>query len=480
MKFFRLDLLTLLISLFILGSCKNQNDIGLPGNDQQISGTLVVDDNIIVNTVEEEPVITTGSGKIPLASFNDNVLGETNSSIAASIGLPGDTSNTGTGVSYTLPTGVITTDSAILELPYNDGFYGDSLTSKYNISVQQLTEKPSAVQAYYSNKVWGHEEGVIGSRQAFNVRPKTRVKVTDIVKGAADTVRSNVPHIRVPISTAFINEKFFGASAAQLANSIVYQNAIKGLYLTLQRSQSSQAGGVVMLNLNAGRIKVYYRTNNSGTLDTSMVALPIVTSAYAANITHNYTPAVKSTIVKDDDNITQSSDVFYLHGGSLRAKVSFPNLEKLFGTTDVSKVVLNRAELVITPEANTTVPYVPLPQLTLYRLDIAKQRIVLPDANGSSQGALDAYYFSTAIFGGRYDQTKQQYRFVITGYIQRLLDKKLTDYGTYIAPIDTAFLVTSPIPITSTIATAARTIATGSKASSANRIKLNIIYNTTK
>ena len=58
MKFFRIDLLTLLISLFILGSCKNQNDIGLPVGDQQINGTLMVYDDIVVKTdTDNVPVV---------------------------------------------------------------------------------------------------------------------------------------------------------------------------------------------------------------------------------------------------------------------------------------------------------------------------------------------------------------------------------------------------------------------------------------
>ena len=55
MKFFRLDLLTLLISLFILNSCKRQDGIGLGVNDQnEINGNLIVDTNIVINTVVDD------------------------------------------------------------------------------------------------------------------------------------------------------------------------------------------------------------------------------------------------------------------------------------------------------------------------------------------------------------------------------------------------------------------------------------------
>ncbi|MBS7565886.1 DUF4270 family protein [Mucilaginibacter sp. Bleaf8] len=471
MKFFRIDLLTLLISLFILGSCKNEDTVGLPLGDQEVKGTLVVDDNILVNTLKDDSINTNSLSKMPLASFNDSQIGETTGSIVSGLDLPGSTA-------YTLPTGTITTDSAVLELGYNDGFYGDSLTSKYKIDVYQLTEKPVTGQTYIGNRSWAHNSTVIGSNPAFNVRPKTRVKIYNIITGKKDTLYSVAPHIRVPINTTFINNNFFGAPATQLSSLSNFQNAVKGLYITLQRNGGP--GGVVMIHPDSCRIKVYYRANNAGTIDTAVASLPFtrattssgaVARANAVEIRHTYNQEITAQL----NNPKQSYDQFYLQGGGLRARIRFPELGKLFGA-DSTKVVLNKAELIITPEAGTGVPYKALPQLTMYRSDIALQRQLLPDANGSGNTIYDPYYLSTAIFGGRLDATKQQYRFIVTGYIQKLLNKTLTDYGTYIAPIDTNFTAATSIPIASTAATAARTIAIGSNKSSAGRIKLNIIY----
>src|SRR6185437_10030745 len=108
MKFFRLDLLTLLISLFILGSCKNQPNIGLGINSSgQPNGTLVDTSTIITNTVKEDSVATSGLAKNPLAYFNDPTFGTTESNLATDLNLPGS-------AAYTLPTGQITIDSARL------------------------------------------------------------------------------------------------------------------------------------------------------------------------------------------------------------------------------------------------------------------------------------------------------------------------------------------------------------------------------
>src|ERR1700759_1319796 len=107
MKFFRLDLLTLLISLFILNSCKNQDTVGLGVNaNGKLSGSLVDTSTIVINTVLEDSVVTSGqTGKNPLSYFNDPVFGTTESSIATNLNLPGS-------AAYSLPSGTITIDSA--------------------------------------------------------------------------------------------------------------------------------------------------------------------------------------------------------------------------------------------------------------------------------------------------------------------------------------------------------------------------------
>ena len=91
MKFFRLDLLTLLISLFILNSCKRQDGIGLGiDTSNQISGNLIVDTNVVINTVAEDSstVITSALTKTPLADFVDPVFGTVKANVALGLLLP--------------------------------------------------------------------------------------------------------------------------------------------------------------------------------------------------------------------------------------------------------------------------------------------------------------------------------------------------------------------------------------------------------
>jgi hypothetical protein len=136
MKFIRLDLLTLLISLFIFTGCKNQDTIGLGVvASNQISGSLIDTSTIIVNTVREDSIVTNGLSRTPLSYFKDPQFGITEANLAIDLNLPGNSA-------YTLPSGTITVDSALLVLRYAaNGFYGDSIASRYKANVYQLKER---------------------------------------------------------------------------------------------------------------------------------------------------------------------------------------------------------------------------------------------------------------------------------------------------------------------------------------------------
>ena len=480
MKFLRIDLLTLLISLFILASCKNPDSIGLPVSTLQALQTTLIDTaTIFTATVPDDSVITTNLAKAPLGYFKDPILGTTTADIAATLNLPGATT-------YTIPTGTITVDSAVLAMRYADGFYGDSLSTSYKINVFQLNE-PVISKTYSNRKKWATGQS-LGSA-IFYPRPKTRFKITDIVVGAKDTLIKVTPQLRVKLRPNFFLNSFFGASSSQLTTNTVFQNYIKGLYMTIDSTRAG-VGGTMLFNMAADscNVEVYYRSvSSSGTIDTAKVLLRVGTP-HAVHIHYNRATAATdvqtqlinfntfatTTLAANPNaqyNATYSTN--YVQGlGGLRTKISFPYLKNI-AASQPAGVVLNRAELVVTPVVGTYVPFVPLPRLTLYRLDLAHQRQLIPDAYAG-----DLHYIAVGSFGGYYDNYHSSYHYVITGYIEDLLRGKLVDYGTFIAPADTigTRAGTATIDVSATGSVAARSVVGGNKAS-LYKMKLNIIYN---
>lgn len=465
MKFFRLDLLTLLISLFILNSCKRQDGIGL-GVDTatQVSGSLLVDTSVTINTVAEDStaVITSGLTKTPLGEFVDPVFGTVKTNVALGLLLP--------TTPYTVPAGTLTIDSVVLVLGYADGFYGDSVATKYKINVYQLTDKPTT-QTYYANTHWGSSATVLATK-TFTANTHDSLTIARIRKDTIDTVQKVAPQLRIAFDKKFIYDNLFNANGNILSSDAAFQNAVKGLYVTLQRAQPSNAGGTVQLNLAtaSSHLDVFYKAKLDTTTDTASVSLTF--PIHAAEIKHTYSDAI---VKAKAATTTQAS--FYLQGlGALRAKVGFPIINQLIADPTI---VLNRAELVITPVPGSAIPYAAFPKLTMYQLDIAHQRILIQDASSADP------LYQAGVFGGFYTRTTKEpvkaYRFVITSYLQNLIRKKTVDYGTYVAPIDTSEVTstTGAAAIAPSVQTAGRVVLVGNDKNSPYRIKLNIIYTKT-
>jgi hypothetical protein len=459
MKFYRLDLLTLLISLFILNSCKNQDTIGLGViNSNQINGSLIDTSTIVVNTVLEDTVQTNGLTHSALSYFKDPVFGITESNLAMDLNLP----NLG---AYTIPQGTITIDSALLVLKYSrNSFYGDSLASRYKANVYQLNERVFP-KLYYNTKTWDVDKSTLLGSKAFIARTSDSVQIITPIPNRSDTLIKVAPQLRIPLTTAFINKILYNAPAAQLKSNLVFKNNVNGLYVTLDQGQTG-VGGTVMFALDsAASVQIYYKHNDGSVIDTGVLVLPSIT--HAIEIKRPLTNRSAAVRTELDPTTTGNRKTFYIQGlGGLRTKISFPYIKNIVKTIG-GDVIVNRAELIVTPVPGSIVPFAPLPKLSLYRLDLAKQRQYLQDG-----AANDVRSFQQSVLGGFYNQQIQQYHFVVTAYIQDLIRGVSTDYGTYLG----ASILSQLPSIIPTAEIDGRTQAIGFDTTSPYRIKLNIFY----
>jgi len=455
MKFIRLDLLTLLISLFILNGCKNQDTIGLGIiSSNQIQGNLIDTSTIVVNTVKEDSVVTNGLSQTPMGYFKDPVFGATESSLVMDLNLPGR-------AAYTIPYGTYSIDSAVLVLRYApNAFFGDSIASRYKANVYQLAERMYDGHVYYSNKKWAVDSTTLLGTKSFFSRTADSIKIVNPVAGGPDTAVKVPPQLRIPISTSFVNQIFYNAPAVQLSSNLIFANNVKGLYVTLAKDQSGP-GGTFMFSLDsAAAIQIYYRNTNGTVIDTGIMTLP--SYMHAAYINQNHSATIKTALAS-----TTNSKTFYLQSmGGLKSRISFPYLKNILKTVGAD-VVINRAELVVTAAPGTTIPFTPLPKLGIYRWDIAHTPILVQD-----QAQSDPRYFDSATLAGLYDKQTQQYHFLITAYVQDLIRGLIPDYGTFISPV----IPTAAVSVSPSAQVDGRTIAVGYDTASPYRIKLNLFY----
>ncbi|QPH37755.1 DUF4270 domain-containing protein [Pedobacter endophyticus] len=467
MKFTKQDLLTLLIGLFLFASCKNPDGVGLdvdPGT--AIQGTLVTSD-VKTQIVEEPAVSTLGLVRYPLGYMKDPIFGETEAGLAMTL-YPPQTLTHDFGTSPVL-------DSAILVLKIDTTstltkFYGDTINSKYSIDVYQLT---NTVTDYKSSTVQAHNSTLLGNYNG-KIFPNTKGKVYNIIAGKPDTLITAPAQIRVPLNRTFIQDNIVSLAASSLTSNAKFADYFKGLYAQVNKTSSTGPGGIAFLKFSGtdSYVQLVYRkTNTTSGIDTVSVNFPLgalasvnstsVISGIAANIKHNRTG---TPVQAQIDAPTASYQVTYLQGlVGLKTKISFPDLVNF--TNTYGKAIVNKAELVVELGAGTSsYPFLASQRLSLYRWDIAEQPINISDYTSYANSS------TPALFGGYFDSIKNRYIFNVTNYVQTLINKRETDYGTFLAPTSLTEFQVAPT------ATSAERAIIGAGTSTTNKIKLNIYY----
>lgn len=469
MKFSKLDLLTLLISLFVFASCNKSNTLGLDLDpNDAVQGALVDTLTITTKTVADEPTPTfydvtsaVNPSRPPMGYLVDPLFGTSEASLAFSVNLP--------SAAYSFGTNALV-DSAVLVLPYATEFYGDTTTSVYSVDVHQLQKNISLETSFLSNRDWAYNAAPVGNFTG-KIKPKTPFKITDIVSGKADTLKAAPASIRIKLDKSFVQQNIVNLGSFALQNNASFNEIMKGLHVSINKANTTGTGGLMFFNLNGStsRLELYYKKQNATTAtatDTVSVNFPITQSGgpVAATIKHNYTGTPVATQLADVSK--KQYDVTYLQGlAGLRNKITFPYL-KAFAKNIGGKIIINKAELVVDLSTGTDVaPFLPAPRLAMYRIDLAGQRTLIPD-----QSSTDKRY--TGNFGTGYNSTSKKYSFIVTGYIQDLLDGKIEDYGTYLAPGPTLL---SEYGVTPTIISGSRSVI-GSFTNGTNKVKLNIYY----
>ena len=463
MKFHKLDLLTLLISLFLFASCENTSNIGLQIDpNSALEGKLVDTLTISSRTMMDDVVATNNLTRYPLGILKDPTFGSTESSLVMALGLP--------NASYTFGT-TPSIDSAVLVLNYSTEFYGDS-TQFYTFNVRQLANNISNDESYLSNKSYPVENLVLGTKTT-RLFPNTKIKINDIVIGAKDTLKAVSPQIRIKLDKDFIQEYIVNVSESALKSDAFFKSYFKGFQVEV--SNAGGNGAMLFVDLAGGNsnLSLYYKKTNTVTtpasIDTVTAAFPVggTLNRAAVTVKHNYTGTPIETQLKNPN--TQYSQTYLQPLVGLKNKITFPTLPQF--SAAVGKVVVNKAELIIDLIPGTDIkPFDAAPRLALYRYDIAEQRTNLPDNSLQT----DIRGLDPSIFGGYFNAVKKQYVFVVTSYIQDLMNNKTKDYGTFLAPTPTNEFLFTP-----SLSSAARAVIAGQNKSAASgtpNMKLNIYY----
>lgn len=465
MNIFRLDLLTLLMSLFLFSACQKPNSVGLVVNPQDaVNGFFTSSIAISTTTViDNDPISTNALGKYPVGALTDPIFGTTTSNLLISLNLPSNNLTFGT-------TPIV--DSAVLVLNYANEYHGDP-DAPFIFDVYQLANRLVSTSILNNTNNTTPQGGIIGSKTCkINLNSSNLSGVKPIVGGVAGTPVTLPSHIRIPINSSFINPNFLNAPATNFVSNDSFGDFIRGLYL--KATPTTGAGGIVFFDLSTGGSKLELYYHNAPDPAVKYVAFPIQASAAnpsVAAFSHNFAGTEVQAQLSNPS--TAYNYTFVQPMAGVRTQVNFPDLNPL---TAQGKITINKAELeVSTYPLSSDIPtmFTPAPRLYLYRTDIAGQRKFVPDCN-----IADSRTLSDVNFGGFYSKNDGKYRFIITSYIQDLVNGKSKQYNTYISVADSTASRTSALRSSAT--TAKRVvIGGGTNGTSQYQMKLNVTYSKT-
>ena len=392
----RIILLLLLSILWISQGCRKEpGSIGLDiigrGLNAASTDTITL---TAYSVAYSDSMNTTNLRTNYLGYVNDPVFGSTTACIYTQFIPSSATVNFGT---------LRELDSIVLVLRYAGGWYGDTL-NPIGIKVYELEENFSTSTSYNQHSSIAHSSYELTYYPDFQIRPtpNTRVRIDTLL----------TPHIRIRLKDELGNRFLTDSSTMR---------SFKGLYICAEPFQNN--GSLVNFSIDdehLSGIHLYYKN------DTVRSLFSLVNNSTNAirfsTFRHNHEIGnidfVNQVIHKDT---LLGEKTLYVQGlGGIKTKISFPHLK----TLKDKRVVINKAELVISNIGDELSIYPPPTRLTLQGVNPLGTLVFLPDD-------VDATYF-----GGSYDETKKEYRFRITRYIQDVILRDRFEPFIYLAVRD--------------------------------------------
>lgn len=223
------------------------------------------------------------------------------------------------------------------------------------------------------------------------------------------------PQLIIPVDTAWGS---YLLNNANFSSESAFNDFFNGFYIT--DSITNGSGCIFYFDLrealpaNFRSKMIFYYSNDTSTVP-QIFEMAVNGGAHFNYFHHDYSQAV---FVNQFNDPVAGSNFCYLQSmAGIKTTIRFPHLNELIKTGQVS---INRAVLEITADVSSSGNLKPHSKLGLAGIDSAGLGYFLPDN-------ID----NTALFGG--DLTSSNtYSFVITRYVQQVLNGSRKDYGLYL------------------------------------------------
>lgn len=404
----------LLFSLLLGGACKDPEDgLGLDLLPEGVAlGVAEMDTATIVAWSIENPAVRTSNlSRSLLGSYLDERFGLVSASIVTQLRL--STNNVGVGLDNTK----LVCDSLVLSLVYDPLAYGYGNLDPQVLKAFELGEYLQNDTVYTSDRlpqVANLTDLVAAGRDQFLPQPLS----TPVIDGV--TLK---PQLRIPLDQA-LGQRFlskFGQS--EFEDSEKFLQYFNGLWLIPNNgTQDPYQAAVLYFSLFdvQSKMTLYYRdTANADTLSFDFLIND-------NGVRYTYMQFDRGQAIDPSlaqvlaDSTLGGVEVYAQSLGGIRGRVHFPHLLD-YPANDLRN--LAKAELVIPVEGTFYPAYLPPTQLFLFRRDANGADVLLPDQL-STQGNI----------GGAYDPVAREYRFIITRWVQGVINGEYTDADLAIVP----------------------------------------------
>ncbi len=383
-----------LLSLIFLHGCKEPDAVGLDVLPTVDGLSLIFSDTATLysKTVREDSLRTDEISLQLLGSISDPVFGKHQASIFAQVALEG------------VPSfgNVTQADSLVLSILYNNA-YGDTLYPQV-INVYRLTEDMYFDSSYYSNRAFSYDPVSIGT---ITIAPRPN---SPVVVGT-DTVSAR---LRINLSTTLADSIIALNGQSQLSTNALWIEYFKGLHIVTDPLSAGAKGNLSYLNFVGSKMILYYHDTTNAVKTYSFSLASTRMTAFA----HDYTGTDVGLQLADSNAVDSICFIQALAG--VKTKISVPFLKHFL---DSGSIVINKAELELTVEANTFTDYPTPTQLLLLAIS----------STGTSEFPLD-YFEIQNYYGGTYNSETKKYKFNIARHLQRILDGRADNFGFYLVP----------------------------------------------
>jgi hypothetical protein len=408
---FNAKLFAIILIAIIFNSCKDPDDFGLEIQPQGDLLNLVFSDTttILAYTIKDDSARTNYSIYTLVGSIKDPIFGSVQASFGTQFEPP----------SFNITFGDSpVVDSMVLILAYN-GYYGDTSTSQ-TIKVYELTEMLPK-DSIYSNYNPSFDNNTEIANLTHKPQPTTKIKIDTTYEPS---------QLRIKLYNTFA-EKFLKAdttaNTGDYSSVEKFQEFFKGFYITA--TPVSSDGAICYFDLKKtvntkliSKLVLYYHNSSEDSLSQSFTVGRNCTK-FNKFEHNNYQDAAQLLKDQIDGNKSLGDSLLYLQSmAGLSVKLGFPYLMNWYTS---GKIVINRAELVITVEENGTYidDYSAATKLALAGNDTANHYYFIID---------DDTYSGGTFFGGSYNSTTKEYSFNITRQIQNFLSTNNPQNGLYL------------------------------------------------